>query len=51
MQEETTSHTDGEEQQVEDLIDFRQYLLTALFLIKFKEPVIQLIELAFKVRV
>lgn len=32
-----------------ELIDFREYLLSALFLIKFKQPVIQLIEQAFKV--
>lgn len=34
----------------EQLIDFREYLLSALLLIKFKAPVIQLLELAFKVR-
>lgn len=33
----------------EQLIDFREYLLSALLLIKFKAPVIQLLELAFKV--
>lgn len=33
----------------EQLIDFREYLLTALLLIKFKQPVIELVELAFKV--
>lgn len=34
----------------EQLIDFREYLLSALLLVKFKAPVIQLLELAFKVR-
>lgn len=33
----------------EKQIDFREYLLFALFIIKFKQPSIQLLELAFKV--
>lgn len=47
--------TDGEDapmkekEDQESRIDFREYLLCALFVIKFKQPPIQLIELAFKV--
>lgn len=37
------------EETEEVLIDFREYLLSALFIIKFKQPAIQLIEHAFKV--
>lgn len=46
---ENTKQQQQKEETEEVLIDFREYLLSALFIIKFKQPAIQLIKLAFKV--